>query len=65
MSGLQGLGALTKRELIKWFKVPFLLIISLVQPIIWLSLFGRAMDFGSFFREGRCRYPFSICPSRS
>jgi len=64
MSGLQGLGALTKRELIKWFKVPFLLIISLVQPIIWLSLFGRAMDFGSFFREGALQIPLLNLPKQ-
>lgn len=48
-SPLHGLWALTNRELIKWYKVPVLLFLSLVQPVIWLGLFGKAMNFGSIF----------------
>jgi ABC-2 type transport system permease protein len=64
MSSLQGLGALTKREIVKWYRTPFLLIISLVQPIIWLSLFGRAMDFGTLFRSGALEIPVLNLPKQ-
>jgi ABC-2 type transport system permease protein len=36
--------ALTKREVKKWVKNPFLLFMMLVQPIIWLGLFGKALN---------------------
>ena len=48
-SPLHGLWALTNRELVKWYRVPVLLFLSLVQPVIWLGLFGKAMNFGSIF----------------
>ncbi len=41
---MSGLTALTGRELRKWIKNPFVLFISLVQPIIWMGLFGKAMN---------------------
>lgn len=44
---MSGLTALTGRELKKWLKNPFVLFISLVQPIIWMGLFGKAMNLGS------------------
>jgi ABC-2 type transport system permease protein len=44
-----GLWALTNRELKKWYKAPFILGMSLVQPIIWLALFGKTMNFGALF----------------
>ncbi len=46
---LHGLWALTNRELKKWYKVPVLLFLSIIQPIIWLGLFGKAMNFGALF----------------
>jgi len=36
--------ALTKREVKKWVKNPFLLFMMLLQPIIWLGLFGKALN---------------------
>jgi len=48
-SPLHGLWALTNRDLKKWYKTPMLLFLSLIQPVIWLGLFGKAMNFGSFF----------------
>jgi ABC-2 type transport system permease protein len=51
-SPVHGLWALTNRELQKWYKVPVLLIMSLIQPVIWLGLFGKAMNFGSIFSSG-------------
>ena len=44
-----GLWALTNRDLKKWYKVPVLLLMSIVQPILWMALFGRAMNIGSLF----------------
>jgi ABC-2 type transport system permease protein len=49
---LHGLWALTNRELAKWYKVPVILIISLIQPIVWLAFFGKSMNFASMFTSG-------------
>ena len=47
-SPFHGLWALTNRDLVKWYKNPIQLIISLVQPVVWLGLFGKAFNFGAF-----------------
>jgi ABC-2 type transport system permease protein len=47
-SPIHGLWALTNRDLVKWYKNPIQLFISLIQPIVWLGLFGKALNFGSF-----------------
>lgn len=47
-SPLHGLWALTNRDLVKWYKNPVQLLISLIQPVVWLGLFGKALNFGSF-----------------
>jgi ABC-2 type transport system permease protein len=44
-SPLHGLWALTNRDLIKWYKNPIQLFISLIQPVVWLGLFGKAFNF--------------------
>ncbi len=46
---LHGLWAITNRELKKWYKNYILLAMSLVQPILWLGLFGKSMNLGSLF----------------
>jgi len=46
---LHGLWALTNRELKKWYKNPYLFILSIIQPLIWMGLFGRAMNIGGIF----------------
>ena len=56
-STVHGLWALTNRELKKWYKVPVLLFMSLIQPVIWLGLFGKAMNFGSIFTGGSFNIP--------
>ena len=48
MSPLHGLWALTHRDLRKWYKNPIQLLISLIQPVVWLGLFGKAINFGAF-----------------
>ncbi|MEM4177569.1 MAG: ABC transporter permease [Nitrososphaeria archaeon] len=57
MSPLHGLWALTNRELKKWYKRPFILLMSLVQPFIWLALFGRAMNINAIFTSGSFNIP--------
>ncbi|HYB07181.1 MAG TPA: ABC transporter permease [Nitrososphaerales archaeon] len=47
-SPVHGLWALTNRDLVKWYKNPIQLFISLIQPVVWLGLFGKALNFGSF-----------------
>jgi len=47
-SPFHGLWALTNRDLRKWYTNPIQLFISLIQPIIWLGLFGKALNFASF-----------------
>ncbi len=44
-----GFWALTNRELKKWYKEPFILFISIVQPVIWMGLFGKAMNINAMF----------------
>lgn len=50
-SPIHGLWALTNRDLRKWYKNPIQLIISLIQPVVWLGLFGKALNFGSFIMQ--------------
>ncbi len=52
-----GLWAMTNRELKKWYKVPVLLLMSLIQPVIWLGLFGKAMNFGGLFTGSSFSFP--------
>ena len=44
---LHGLWALTNRELKKWYKEPFVFFISIIQPVIWMGLFGKAMNINA------------------
>jgi len=48
-SKLHGLWALTNRELKKWYKEPMLLFMSIIQPVIWMGLFGKAMNISAIF----------------
>ena len=49
---MHGLWALTERDLRKWYTNPYQLIISLIQPVIWMGLFGKALNFSSFITAG-------------
>jgi ABC-2 type transport system permease protein len=44
---LHGLWALTNRELKKWYQQPFVFVMGIIQPILWLALLGKAMNIGS------------------
>ena len=61
-SPLHGLWALTNRELKKWYKTPVVLILSLIQPVIWLGLFGKAMNFGAIFTGSSFNIPGLTIP---
>jgi ABC-2 type transport system permease protein len=56
-SPYHGLWALTNRELKKWYKNPVILLLSLIQPVLWLGLFGKAMNFGAIFTDGAFNIP--------
>jgi ABC-2 type transport system permease protein len=51
------LWAATNRELKKWYKAPLLVALSLIQPVIWLGLFGKAMNFGAIFSGSSFNIP--------
>jgi len=54
---LHGLWALTNRELKKWYKNPYLFILSIIQPLIWMGLFGRAMNITAIFTSNPIALP--------
>ena len=56
-SPLHGLWALTNRDLKKWYKVPFIFLMSLIQPFMWLALFGKAMNLTAIFTGGSINIP--------
>ncbi len=46
-SRFHGLWALTNRELKKWYQQPFVFAMGIIQPILWLTLLGKAMNLGA------------------
>ena len=46
---LQGFWGLTSRELKKWMKEPIILLMAIVQPIMWMVLFGKSMNIAGIF----------------
>jgi ABC-2 type transport system permease protein len=46
---LHGIWALTNRELKKWYKAPVIFMLSIIQPIIWMGLLGKAMNISAIF----------------
>jgi len=54
---LHGLWALTNRELKKWYKNPYLLFLSIIQPLIWMGLFGKSMNITEIFTKNPITLP--------
>jgi len=54
---LHGLWALTNRDLKKWYKNPIILMLGIIQPIIWMSLLGKAMNLGAIFTSNSISFP--------
>ncbi|HVP41266.1 MAG TPA: ABC transporter permease [Candidatus Krumholzibacteriaceae bacterium] len=46
-----GFWALTNRDLKKWYKEPLLVFMSIIQPVLWMGLFGKAMNIGAIFTQ--------------
>jgi len=64
LTPLHGLSALTNRELKKWYKEPVILLLSLVQPILWIGIFGKAMNFASMFKSASLEIPGLTVPKQ-
>ncbi|HYB92855.1 MAG TPA: ABC transporter permease [archaeon] len=58
-SPFHGLWALTNRELKKLYKNPILLFMTVIQPLIWLGLFGKALNLAQIFTGGSVSIPSS------
>lgn len=56
-SPIHGLWAVTNRDLKKWYKNTVIVLLSLIQPVIWLGLFGKAMNFGAIFTGSSFNIP--------
>jgi len=41
---------LLDRELKKWYRSPFLLAMTIIQPVIWTGLFGKALNLTGMFQ---------------
>ncbi len=52
-----GFWALTHRDLKKWYKNSFFLLLSIIQPIIWMGLFGKAMNISAIFTNNPITLP--------
>jgi ABC-2 type transport system permease protein len=62
-SKLHGLWALTNRELKKWYKAPVIFILSIIQPILWMGLLGKALNIGALFDpKGSSFPPLTLVP---
>lgn len=46
-STLRALWALTMREVKKWLKDPLIMLITIVQPLLWMALLGKTMNIGA------------------
>jgi ABC-2 type transport system permease protein len=54
-SRLHGLWALTNRELKKWYKAPVIFTLSIIQPILWMGLLGKAMNISAVFSPDKIK----------
>ncbi|QGA53663.1 multidrug ABC transporter permease [Sulfolobus sp. E5-1-F] len=63
-SVFHGLWTLASRELKKWYKAPVILLLSLIQPIFWLGIFGKAMNLGTIFTETAFNIPGLTIPKQ-
>jgi len=41
---------LLDRELKKWYRSPFLMTMTIIQPVIWMGLFGKALNLTGMFQ---------------
>jgi ABC-2 type transport system permease protein len=53
----QGLWTLVARDVKGWYKNTASLFLALAQPIVWLLLYGKAIDYGAIFSSGAFTIP--------
>jgi ABC-2 type transport system permease protein len=53
----QGLWTLFDKDLKGWYKNYATLFIALTQPVVWLALYGRAINYGAVFTNGSFNIP--------
>lgn len=46
-AGSLGISTLLIRDMKKWYKAPLILVFTVIQPILWLILFGKALAFNT------------------
>jgi len=61
-SRFHGIWALTTRELKKWLKEPIILLMAILQPVIWMGLFGKAMNIGNMFSSSNISISNIVLP---
>ena len=61
-SRFHGIWASTKRELKKWLKEPIILLMAILQPVIWMGLFGKAMNLGNMFSSSNISISDIVLP---
>lgn len=44
------IAAVTAREIKKWYRSPILLFMTIIQPFLWMSLYGKAFNLTGLFR---------------
>jgi ABC-2 type transport system permease protein len=54
---LQGMWTLFDKDLRGWLKNYATLFIALTQPIVWLALYGKAIDYSAVFTNGAFNIP--------
>jgi len=54
---LQGMWTLFDKDLRGWLKNYATLFIALTQPVVWLALYGKAIDYGAIFTSGSFNIP--------
>lgn len=59
-SMFHGFWALTNRDLKKWYKEPLILFMSIIQPVLWMGLFGKAMNLGAVMPAGLEQETFGV-----
>ncbi len=53
----QGLWTLFDKDLKGWYKNYASLFIALAQPVVWLALYGKAIDYDAIFTNGSFNIP--------
>ncbi|MCS7145641.1 MAG: ABC transporter permease [Nitrososphaerota archaeon] len=50
MESASEIGAIAMREIKKWYRSPILLFMTTIQPLLWMSLYGKAFNLTGLFR---------------